>query len=132
VDNKIVGKTPLCLKNMAKGKYDVSFIAPAIRDSILNRPLGSKSPRTKEYEIPTIMNGNPVVIYADADLARESNKRLSIDSCRNTTLTFNIQGAQNQPFQWRRVRFTFAMIGICSLFTWLGISLFVRGFNINL
>lgn len=92
-----IGKTPLNIIGIVPGLYNISFMDPVIRDSILNSGTSiddiEKNNGVSRSNVLT-RSSSTNLMFASGEIARESNKFVRIDSCTTTQVVFKISKAE--------------------------------------
>jgi hypothetical protein len=95
-----IGKTPIQIDTMKPGSYDISFLRPGLRDSILRLSNTENNPtlnRRYASELAScgIKDNRKSLL---GDLAKESNKRIKIEPNAKKEVVFNL--GEKKSYAW--------------------------------
>jgi hypothetical protein len=100
INRHLVGKTPLSIDTLLPGFYDISFMNPNTRDSILNSPIKSTdaisySPYEAACKNEVLRSGRTDLQMASGELARESNVKRFLTANTSTEVIFKVNQAKD-------------------------------------
>jgi hypothetical protein len=114
INGIIRGKTPLEIDTLTPGFYDVSFLKPTLRDSILNLTNSSfNHPYGLGPNGELINSGSNSLFLSAGELARESNCKFNLNSNQKKQIIFHIQATKDH--MKKEERKSKALITICVL-----------------
>ncbi|HMD67611.1 MAG TPA: hypothetical protein VKF42_01945 [Chitinivibrionales bacterium] len=97
-----IGKTPIQIDTLRSGFYDVSFLKPSVRDSILNLSNENTGDPQATFGAEIISSGIIDSHLSLGELARESNRKIRIEANEYRIVTFNISKATEDEMKDKR------------------------------
>jgi hypothetical protein len=117
------GKSPLEIDTLRPGFYDVSFLNPDVRDTILNSTNSSSDISFGQgSEFMNIGNGN--LFLSAGELARESNCKFTLTPNCRKEIVFHIQRAKDEMKKVRAKASLLIALGVIISLTFLIGALF--------